>query len=56
MIKVLAKNPPAILFVLGFLLLVFGYTSDIGDMVSTSWAFIGLGVLLQVLWLVFTKG
>jgi hypothetical protein len=50
-IEVFAKNPPSILFVLGFLLLVFGYSTENGGLINAGWIFVVFGVILQVLWL-----
>ncbi|MGD0028277.1 MAG: hypothetical protein ABSC91_04975 [Candidatus Bathyarchaeia archaeon] len=56
LIEVIAKNPPSILFVLAFILLGWGYTTNDGNIVSAGWIFFVAGVVLQILWLVFTKG
>ncbi|MCJ7630791.1 hypothetical protein MUP77_00075 [Candidatus Bathyarchaeota archaeon] len=50
-IEVFAKNPPSILFVLGFLLLVLGFTTQDGRVVEAGWILVIFGVVLQVLWL-----
>ena len=50
-IKVLARTPPAIMIVLGFLLIVTGLTADNPHMVEYgNWFIIG-GVVLQILWI-----
>lgn len=51
-IEIFANNPPSILFALGFVLLLLGYTANNGNFASAGWVFVVLGVVLQVLWLV----
>jgi hypothetical protein len=55
LMKIIANSPPAILIVLSFLLLFFGYTANIGDMINAGWVFFGFGVFLQGLWLYATN-
>ena len=50
-IKVFARVPPAIMMVLGFLLIVMGSSSDNPDLNSLGVWFVIGGILLQVLWI-----
>ena len=55
-IKIIASVPPAIMMVIGFLLIITGSTTN--DFVLTSvgiWCIIA-GVLLQILWIFFGRG
>jgi threonine/homoserine/homoserine lactone efflux protein len=51
-IKIIAKNPPSILFVLAFLSLVIGSTTDNPLLLNWATNFFIIGIVLQVLWLV----
>jgi len=53
-IEILAKNPPAIMMVLGFLLIIIGNSTADQQLKSWGWTMISIGVILQVLWL-YTK-
>jgi hypothetical protein len=55
-IEIIASNPPSILFALGFILLLAGFISDNVGMIDAGWAFVVLGAVLQVLWLIFRRG
>ena len=52
LLEVFANSPPAILMALGFVLLFFGYSATITNMINAGWIFVGLGVILQIIWLV----
>ena len=54
-IKIFASNPPSILFALGFVLILWGFATDNSGMVNAGWGFVGIGVILQVLWLVLRR-
>lgn len=51
LVKIFANSPPAILIALGFVLLFFGSTTNNGELTNAGWAFVALGVLLQIGWL-----
>jgi len=51
-IKVIASSVPAICIVLGFLLLVSGFSLSNDGIIRSGWALIIIGVILQVLWLI----
>jgi hypothetical protein len=51
LLKIFANSPPAILMALGFLLLFFGFATNNADMINAGWTFVGLGVALQIIWL-----
>jgi|Deesub1362A_J573_1020465.scaffolds.fasta_scaffold00150_51 hypothetical protein len=50
-IKVFARSVPAIALVLGFLLLISGFTTGNEEMRSVGWTFVIIGFVLQVFWL-----
>jgi len=52
LLEVFANSPPAILIALGFVLLFFGYSANIVNMINAGWIFVVLGVILQVAWLI----
>jgi hypothetical protein len=52
LLEVFANSPPAILIALGFVLLFFGYSANTVNMINAGWIFVGLGVILQVAWLI----
>lgn len=51
-IEVFASNPPSILFALGFVLLLLGFSTGDQGIVDAGWIFVGIGVVLQTLWLI----
>jgi Zn-dependent membrane protease YugP len=55
LVEVFASNPPSILIALAFVLLFFGFTIQVADMINAGWIFLVIGVLLQVLWLFLSK-
>lgn len=52
LLEVFANSPPAILIALGFVLLFLGYSANIANMINGGWIFVGLGMFLQIVWLV----
>jgi len=55
LIKMIATNPPALMIVGGFLLLIMGASSDNGELVRTgNWIILG-GFTLQILWLILRR-
>ena len=52
LLNIFANSPPAILMALGFVLLFFGSTTSNGELTNAGWTFFGVGVMLQVGWLV----
>ena len=55
-LKVLAKNPPSILMVVGALLMIYGSATGDQTLVARGWSAIQWGVILQILWLAFRYG
>ena len=53
-VEVFARSPPAILIALSFVLLFIGFTANVAEMVTAGWVFLILGLILQVLWLLFS--
>ena len=49
--QVLAKNPPSILFVIGAFLMLSGAASGNNQLVNFGWSCIGIGAVLQVIYL-----
>lgn len=54
-IRVLAETPPAIMIVLGFLLIVAGSTTNNAALSSYGIWFVIGGFILQVLWIVLRR-
>ena len=52
LLNIFANSPPAILMALGFVMLFVGSTTNNGELSNAGWTFFGVGVLLQVGWLV----
>lgn len=52
-INIIAKNPPSILFVIAFLSILIGDAMDAPDLISFGWYCLYLGVILQVLWILY---
>jgi len=50
-IKVFAYTFPTICLVLGFLLILYGNSTNNGVMTSSGWTFIVVGVIMQIMWL-----
>ena len=55
-IRVFASVPPAIMIVLGFLLIIMGSTSEKADLTGFGIWFVIGGIALQVLWIFFRGG
>ena len=51
LLNIFANSPPAILIALGFVMLFFGSTTNNAELMNAGWAFFGVGVLLQIAWL-----
>jgi len=55
-IKVFASVPPAIMMVLGFLLIITGSSTDNAQLTNFGVWFVVGGIFLQVLWIIIMKG
>jgi hypothetical protein len=51
LLEVFANSPPAILITLGFVLILFGMSTNNEKMTNAGWVFFGMGITLQILWL-----
>lgn len=51
-IKVIASNPPTVLFALGALLLIIGSTTSDPALIKWGENFFVWGIILQILWLI----
>lgn len=49
--KVLARNPPTALFVIGLLMLLTGTTMENQELINFGKQLFGWGIILQILWL-----
>lgn len=52
LIDVLARNPPATLFVIGIIMILTGSTVGIPELIKCGQFYLSCGSLLQVLWLI----
>lgn len=49
--KIIAYTVPAVCIVLGFTMLITGYSGGPPSLVMPGWIFFATGVILQILWL-----